>query len=759
MLGPVRVLGPSGDPIKVPRGKLTQLLQLLAFSENGISRERLIAALWPDATDASGARSLRQAFSSIRGLVGSDPFADTTWVTLDKNLCQSDSWALDHCFSSEDYSGCLALVRGPLQAGKPLASSSDVMWQEWEAWYQTAIEQVRIAAAREVSSAQQRDDEVGVTNALAQAELAGISALAIRKLLDGDQIQSAAWANTRVGLSAVEAIVFRARRGLPSSFVRLLESESGWGLESLRAVKDALPSFTRPAVLTLADSRPLAHLLTDLIDLPGGAGIRPATRQTLLRLDTDAEVMWQTGEGQSEVILALADSLEAVLDEQALIIVGTANDLPQQLSTVLSRAIAQMGGDGLTVVIVGTEERDFLTPPVATLRGACPHEAHILQDFPTHERNISEGGHRPPSATPTRGRPERLLRPRTWAEMALSVTLIALITVQFLDRQPTATKLGQDIVFCSDRGGPPQYYRWGLDLGVERISADTAISQVVTCKGHVVLAANGDSLYLPVLSGGQEQWRSYPNSRVRSNLTGDILPFPVQPQSTAMLGSETYVVIDAQVDEMTLLDALTKDTIRVVLPPGQALADVLDSEVLVRSQDTNGILTISMISQDSRSSVFSTGSTVDETDGWFLMDGSFILSRGKTREEEDGSLDLVIIDPRTGSEEWLTQNDWNDYEISLSRDRKYGCWQSERFGHYESDIMLVDLSTRETLPLADERGRQNGCRFSDDGSFVAYQSMASGDLELMARSIDGGPPVRITTFPGRETLMGFLPIR
>jgi hypothetical protein len=226
-----------------------------------------------------------------------------------------------------------------------------------------------------------------------------------------------------------------------------------------------------------------------------------------------------------------------------------------------------------------------------------------------------------------------------------------------------------------------------------------------------------------------------------------------------VLGSETYVVIDAKADEMTLLDALTKDTIRVVLSPGQALADVLDSKVLVKSQDTNGIRTISMISQDSRSNLFSTGSTVDESDGWFLMDGSFILSRGKISEEEDGSLDLVIIDPRTGSEEWLTQNDWNDYEIFLSRDRKSGCWQSERFGHYESDIMLVDLSTREILPLADEPGRQNGCRFSDDGSFVAYYSMASGDRELMARSIDGGPPVRITNFPGRETLMGFLPIR
>ena len=147
VLGPFRLLGPSGDPIKVPRGKLTQLLQLLAFSESGISRERLITALWPDATDDSGARSLRQAFSSIRGLVGSDPFADTTWVTLDKNVCQSDSWALDQCFSSEDYAGCLALVQGPLHANTPLSSSSDVMWQEWDVWQQTAMGKLHIAAA------------------------------------------------------------------------------------------------------------------------------------------------------------------------------------------------------------------------------------------------------------------------------------------------------------------------------------------------------------------------------------------------------------------------------------------------------------------------------------------------------------------------------------------------------------------------------------------------------------------------------------
>ena len=127
--------------------------------------------------------------------------------------------------------------------------------------------------------------------------------------------------------------------------------------------------------------------------------------------------------------------------------------------------------------------------------------------------------------------------------------------------------------------------------------------------------------------------------------------------------------------------------------------------------------------------------------------------------DEDGSLELVLVNTRDGTEELLTRNDWNDYEVTISPDRTHACWQSEEYGHYQADIRIMRIADRRILPQEEEPGRQAACHFSSDGSFVVYYTYVSGDRELVARPIGGGPTVPITLFPGDEQFVGSVPIR
>ena len=78
---------------------------------------------------------------------------------------------------------------------------------------------------------------------------------------------------------------------------------------------------------------------------------------------------------------------------------------------------------------------------------------------------------------------------------------------------------------------------------------------------------------------------------------------------------------------------------------------------------------------------------------------------------------------------------------------------------FASDVRVMRARGRMILPQEEEPGRQNGCHFSGDGSFVIYHSDAFGDRELVARSLADGVPVRVSRIPGGEQFVGTLPIR
>ena len=757
VLGPFRVRGPDGRDIRIPSGKLTYLLKLLVYAEAGLPREQILQALWPDAPEKSAQRSFRQALSSIRGLLGSDPFPDTTWVALDRSICTSDTWEMIELFTELDHRSGIGLVRGPLSHTEPISSPRGVQ-HAWERWYDATLRRLHSAVLAEARQALKEGDTARVESALAQGVRAGISEVALRRDVRGSDTAGLGWADRRVGVDALQSIVFRARRGLRSACTLVMESEPGWTLRSIESALADLPDRTAPSLISLPEQRQLGHLLAALLKLRGGAGVDSATDKLSRRLLDDLPFDLDSEGPQLSVMNALADALDEATHEQAIVVVVSATELHQSTATLLARAIARYGGDGVTLLLVGEEEKVFRRPPVTTLQAAFESVDHIIQIDPdvagVHDKDAAlmpGGGHAPWSTH------------AIWAAASLAlVAITGLLSTRLSGPAPLPT-LSEDIVFCSARGGAPQYYRWGQTFGVERISADTAVfirlGEDQVCGGRLVNTADGDSVLLSVISDGRIEWRRYPNVRTRGNLVGTPLPLNDPTGQTISHGGRTLIVLSAEEGEWTLFDPLRATTLTASIPAGDRLRAVGESGWLVEGPNDRGIMGTKVIDPQTGAIIFETNSLIDEMQGSWFDGDQILLARGPQGDEEDGSLELIVVDPATGSEEILTRNDWNDYELTVSPDGMHVCWQSEEQGHFASDVRVMRTRGRMILPQEDEPGRQNGCHFSGDGSFVIYYSDTFGDREVVARSLADGVPVRISRLPGAEQFVGTLPIR
>jgi len=755
VLGPFRVLAADGSEIRIPSGKLSALLQCLVYEEQGVDRDRLQTMLWPDSDQESGRHSLRQALSAIRVKLGADPFSGTTWISLNRAVCNSDSWVLHERYANRDYLGCLELVRGPLSMNEPKGASGP-LYASWEPWADTVKRLVHLSCTRAALAADQIGDDSAVDYAINQGALVGLSEVGLRNEIAGGKRLGPGWSDRQIGLNALTSLVFRSRRGMRSALALVIEREPGWTSRSVRAAMSQLPSHTCPALIEVPAQRPLAHVSSALSQLPGGAGISRDAEQTFARLAQPEPYPFDDVTAQLSAVNALADALDASCQEQALVFIVNVKDLKQSTATTFAQAITRYGGEGLTVFLCGEHPEDMERTEALTLTGAVDTRRHIVQFEPARPENhrgstdLSEQAPPPP----TDGRQHA-----GWAVITVTVALLtSFTTLQVSAPNATpevteVTEVTEDIIFCSDRGGAPQYYRWGQGWGVERISPDTAL-----CRRSGITVANADSVYLPTLAGGEVKWRSYPNERFRGNLSGTPLPFDYATPATISGDLTTFIVLSDGQDLWTLFDVSRQDTVTVPLPRGGHIVDMSERFALVRSENARGRMSHYVVDRESGEITFETGGELDEVNAHWTASGEIVLARGRQGTEEDGSLDLVVADPASGSEVILTQNDWNDYGLVISSDRTQICWQSEEFGHYEQNIQVMDLRTRMKRPIVQISGRQEGCGFVADGSLLVYHSRDRGEIDLMMQSVDGSPPIRILG-TGTSRFVMSVPIR
>jgi len=94
--------------------RLALLAYLAAADRDAVSRERIIALLWPESDEASGRHSLSQLFYAIRHDLGPDVLAvDTDTVRLAHTVLQSDVRASETAARAGLLEEAIALHRGP----------------------------------------------------------------------------------------------------------------------------------------------------------------------------------------------------------------------------------------------------------------------------------------------------------------------------------------------------------------------------------------------------------------------------------------------------------------------------------------------------------------------------------------------------------------------------------------------------------------------------------------------------------------------
>jgi dipeptidyl aminopeptidase/acylaminoacyl peptidase len=108
-----------------------------------------------------------------------------------------------------------------------------------------------------------------------------------------------------------------------------------------------------------------------------------------------------------------------------------------------------------------------------------------------------------------------------------------------------------------------------------------------------------------------------------------------------------------------------------------------------------------------------------------------LFVRGRGTGPTEGDYAIHLLNRATGQEEVLVSRPWNDFMPRWSPDGRHLCWTSEEFGHFESDIWVMELATRSmrnlTAPLP---GRNYECRWGPDSRTVFFVSTSTGEAQV-----------------------------
>ena len=750
LIGPFRVLDAHGDAIELPRGKPTALLACVAAHPRGLPREDVEAMFWPQSDAHARRHSFRQAHSTLRKRLGIDPMKVGERVEIDVDVCSLDLDVLHRPAGEVTLDDIEAVVRGLPYAGLPPVESTG--FQRWrDHAVLEAHQRLGVLIEDHARRCLDDEDEASSTRWIAAGVRAGLTEASLRLAVWGTRIIGIPWASARLGTDGL----CRATAGHPKdhlTVVLVVEDQPGW-VESTIAHCASTPDHpVRQSVISLSagvgPNLPRA-LIRTLIALPGGAAVTDRTSDyanaaPAQKLESELE--------QRDAVRALADAFEAVLHEQPIILTLPVNGLASTSASLLARAISLCTEGGLTLVLTGESERQFETAETRSLLNL----GHALRCVRQDARVMPEQSPTPPAR-------ERVPRSsgRVRAAVAAVLALVAIVSWAVWPAEATVST-AYDVIFCSDRSGAPQYFRWSSHSGVtERVTADTAVATYglpseLRCRPYIGMGAGPDSIVLASRSGEDIRWSAYDARFGRGDAVGRVLLSGLEDPGMLVESIPNVVVFPDGTGSWSLVRfSAPSRPERRSINPATAPSDNEGPWFLMELRDASGNADLFRAYVETGQLERLTDSPLDEVHGTLRRD-SLLFSRGRTGDDEDGSLDLYLLHRATGVEERLTDNDWNDYEVRWSADGRHICWQSERLGHYQSEIMVMDLRTRREWNLSDEAGRDYGCRFTPDGSNVVYHTLRTGDVELMIEPVRGGQVVNISAHPMSDQLTGFV---
>lgn len=121
-----------------------------------MTRDKLVARLWPESDDDRARRNLSQLLYSMRTELGAELVEGTSTVRLDPAQCWSDVAAFDVAIADGRDADALALYQGPFLDGFHLSDSSE--FSQWADAERDRRATVALAAAVRVAEASARGD-------------------------------------------------------------------------------------------------------------------------------------------------------------------------------------------------------------------------------------------------------------------------------------------------------------------------------------------------------------------------------------------------------------------------------------------------------------------------------------------------------------------------------------------------------------------------------------------------------------------------
>jgi len=136
----------------------------------------------------------------------------------------------------------------------------------------------------------------------------------------------------------------------------------------------------------------------------------------------------------------------------------------------------------------------------------------------------------------------------------------------------------------------------------------------------------------------------------------------------------------------------------------------------------------------------------------FSVQGHLLaFHRGWGDGEESGDQELYLFDLETRQERRLTWNDWNDTGPELSHDGSMICWTAKRGGHWEADIMAMELSSGRPWPVTEVPGRVDYCQWHPSAPVVIAVVYGTENREIYRSGWGAkGPLVNLSNWVGED---------
>ena len=221
--GKLTLSGPTAGKLSQQRRRLALLALLAASGDRGLSRDQLLAYLWPERAAGAGRHSLEQLLYAMRQALG-DIFAGVNPVQLDGTRITSDVNEFEQAVARGDLTTAVALYDGPFLQGFYVEDAP-----EFERWTETE----RARLARRHAECLERLAE--------QAETEGDRAATVqwrRRLAEVDPISS------RNALGLMRALVASGDRTAALQHARIYEA----------LVQQELASEPDPSIIEYAAS-------------------------------------------------------------------------------------------------------------------------------------------------------------------------------------------------------------------------------------------------------------------------------------------------------------------------------------------------------------------------------------------------------------------------------------------------------------------------------------------------------------------------